>query len=265
MFKYALLGREGSGRAFFQDRLKEIDLKVAKSYTTRKPYNDNDTSHYFIEKEHLPDYKKRLIETTHNDNIYFYTHAELEKADVIPVDPENLDMLCALFPDTPFRVIEIVASNENRLKHAVTNAEDKITAEEDFITICEAENEAFCDFEDKLKSAKLEIPNSCIGHVVTNDFSELSDVYTFGESILAERRLFNRMNIIINDLVNNGNITRNDEHKLELWVHNSKTNKPEAVWLSLDMFTEATLADDKGISSVTAAWLMLKKTTPFTE
>ena len=129
MLKYLLLGRIGSGREHFQKMLEEKGFKIAKSYTNRKKRDENDTSHYF-ETDNISD-ENRLFETNHNGNVYFYTAEEIENAEIIPIDPENVKNICKFYSEYAFRFICIMASNEDRIKHAVSDADDKLIAEED--------------------------------------------------------------------------------------------------------------------------------------
>lgn len=259
MLRYALLGRTGSGRRFFQQLLEKNGFTIAKSYTTRERKNDNDNQHHFI--ENINDFADRVLETTHDGNLYFYTMSELENAEIIPIDPENIKALCELFPDDAFRSIEIVADNENRLTHAVANAEDKITAEEDFLAACEAENKAFCDMEDAMASKNFGFDNLIVGHIVNNDFTEDSDVFRWVDMLKSTRRAFKRMSTIIKEIADNQIIHQDSETgRYDLAVQDDNDPDGNPIWLHLscDVFTESVLTDPMGISTIMESWLRLE-------
>mgnify|MGYP003293635251 CR=1 FL=1 len=262
MLKYLLLGRTGSGREFFQHLLEKKGLKIAKSYTTREQRDENDTMHHFINDYSSGKYTERLFEAIHNGNRYFYTLNELENADIIPIDPENVKNICEYFPDTAFRFIEIMAANDDRLKHAVADAEDKLLAEEDFITACEKENDAFCAFEDEAMSSRnLLIPNLHIGHAVNNDFTNTSDVYEFVNKLIIDKHTFENMSKIIK-LLGNRNIYKYNAEtdRYTLYCTENNTDEPSVLCLSLDNITEQVLIDNNGIVHTMMTWLSLEDT-----
>lgn len=254
MLKYLLIGRTGSGRNFFQHLLEEKGLKVAKSYTTREKINDNDNTHHFIDTHAVNTYTDRLFETAHDDQIYFYTKEEIENADIIPIDPENVSAICDYYPDVAFRFLIVYASDADRIAHAVSDAEDKLIAEEEFIASCEEENGAFCKFEDMITSAdnKLNISNLLMGHWITNDFTETSDLYYFANTIVEDMHEFNKLSVIINELGDKGILNYDKEtDKYALYY----TEKPEPDILSLALFTEHTLLSNEGMGYIFRAWL----------
>lgn len=260
MLKYALLGRKGSGRTYFQKLLEKEGLVVAKSYTTREQIDENDNTHHFIEDlEEFSDRSDRLLETVHNEAIYFYTRSELEKADIIPIDPQNLKALCEMFPNTAFRFIEIMASNKDRLTHAVADADDKIMAEEDFIAACEEENEAFIKFEDSVKNRELNIENLTCGDLVNNDFTDDSDLNKWTENIICQRRKFSRILKICKELSGNGMLAMDG-----LSIHDpvKKYSVPingEHKAVSPDMLAEIMIFNEKSMNIAIQLWLQLEE------
>lgn len=260
MLRYALLGRTCSGRRFFQQLLEKNSFTVAKSYTTRERRDENDNQHHFIENIHDYD-DERVLETYHNGYTYFYTMRELENAEIIPIDPENIKTLCEMFPDDIFRFIEIVANNEDRLTHAVANAEDKLTAEEDFLAECEAENEAFCKIEDAIGERHFGFDNLLMGHVINNDFTENADIFDWVDKLKSSQRECRRMGIIIEELAANNIIGKDPETgKFDLAVHGREDNPFSVNWLKLsrDIFVENVLSDAEGVRAIMESWLRLE-------
>lgn len=261
MLKYLLLGRVGSGRNFFQKLLEKNGLTVAKSYTTRERRDENDTSHHFISESQINSFSERLFETSHDGHRYFYTRDELEKADIIPIDPENLKAVCDYFPDNIFRFIEVVASNEDRLKHAVSNADDKITAEEDFVARCEEENDAFCKFEDAIKDSTLGVDNILVGHVANNDFTSSADIYGWVNSLINYKRVFEKILRIMEKLRNNSAIVYDKEtNTYALYVEDKQTKTENVLQASPDRMAEEIILNPNGMSYAMTAWLALEDT-----
>ncbi len=259
MLKFILIGRIGSGRSFFQNLLETNGFKVAKSYTTRESVGDNDRFHHFIDKNDVSGIENRVLETEHNSNSYFYTREELENADIIPVDPENVENLCNMFPDTPFHIISIMASNADRLSHAVIDAEDKLIAEEEFLAACEEENAAFCNIEDKMVQKRLNIDNLTMGHMVDNDFTDTADIFGFIDTIKAQITMTERLTMIINELAEAGSIEMNpDTGKIKVWIHKNDSDETTVIEMSVDMFAETTILDHEGTWHMMSTWLSLK-------
>jgi len=257
MLRYILVGRVGSGRKTFQKHLEENGLIVATSFTDRPPVDEKDKSHYFIDDVENCGID-RVLETTHNGNTYFYTMTELKHADIIPIDPENIKNLCNLFPDDIFRLIELVASNEDRLTHAVTNADDKITAEDDFISMCEEENAAFCELEDNIANGKFGGNNLLIGNVVNNDFTENADMFSWAEILKTSFREFERMKKIVTELADADVISRKDD-KYTIVMINENDDGTHDVEMSCEAFAENTLCDPDGVRIILQSWLRIEK------
>lgn len=256
MLKFALLGRKGSGRAYFQKLLEKEGLKIAKSYTTREQKDENDNMHHFIDS--IENYDNRILETRHDGYEYFYTRSELENADIIPIDPQNLKALCEMFPDTAFRFIEIMASNKDRLINAVKNADDKITAETDFVAACEEENEAFEKFEDAVVNRKLNIENLTCGDLVNNDFTNDSDIFKWVENVTCQRLKFSRILKICKELSDNGVLAVDGlSANTSAWKYSVPINNENRA-LSPDMLAEIMIFNAESMNTMIQLWLQLK-------
>lgn len=259
MLKYLLIGRIGSGREFFQKLLVDKGLTVAKSFTTRGKRNDADNMHYFIDETNAETYPHKLFETIHNGVHYFYTEDEIDNADVIPIDPENVKTICDAYPDTVFRLIEIMAANDERIKHSVTDADDKLIAEEEFIAACEEENDAFCALEDAMTTSKLDISNMSIGYMLTNDFTKHSGIYGWPEVIIKAKRVFGKMLKIISELPDGTLLYDNETNKYGLWTTNTETKIESMSWVSPGIMAEQSLVDPEGMKRVMTEWLALER------
>lgn len=260
MLKYLLLGRTGAGREFFQKLLEKNGLVVAKSYTTREQRDENDTMHHFIDISQLNDYN-RLFETTHGDVAYFYTKDEIDNADIIPIDPENVNTMCAAYPDTTFRLIRITAFNDDRVKYAVANADDKLLAEADFLAVCEEEDAAFHEIETRMSSMSLNVDNILLGHVIENDFTDKSDIFEWPAKIVKSKRVFEKMLQIIDELRKADVLIYNEEtNKYTLFVEDKDAKNSTVLQLSPDRMAEHIIVDPNGMFYIMAAWLELDRT-----
>lgn len=259
MLKYLLLGRIGSGRNHFQKMLEKKGLKIAKSHTTREKRDDNDTSHYFTTDE--PE-NERLFVTEHNGFIYYYTADEIESAEIIPIDPQNVKAICEAYPDKSFRFIEIMSSNEERIKHYVADKEDKLSAEADFISFCEEENEAFCEFEDATVNSTLGIDNLLMGHIINNGFTEQSDMLTnnWDEKLKGAFTAYKNLSSILDTIGEKDIIHHNIENDtFDIHVMNKDTEEETVEHYSRARTIEQILLDEQGMYLVMSAWLSIEK------
>lgn len=254
MLKYLILGRIGSGREFFQKLLIEQGHKIARSATNREKKDNNDNSHYFITDEEMANIKNPILHTVHNGYDYCYTYDEIEASRFIPIDPENVKPICEMFPEITFRAIEIMASNDERIKHSVTDADDKLIAETDFIAACEEENKAFCEFEDAVAESKINIQNLTQCHFINNDFTDSADIFMFAQKMQSMLRIYDRTEIIIQDLCENGLLKRDNANKnVIIPVGN------EDVAVPTNLITEVALHSSESIETIMTLWLTLDK------
>ena len=261
MLKYILISRIGSGCSYFKKLAEEQGLHVAKSFTTRPRIDNDDTDYIHIENSDFID--EKYLETTHNGHTYFYDYEELEKADIIPVDPENVAKLCELFPNNVYRIIEIKASNEDRLTHAVVGADDKITAEKEFLAKCEEENDSFSRFEDAVTHRNLNIANCCCAQFLRNDFTEKNDMTEFAKNLPAYFREFNRMCIIIEEMKNNDGFETElapDGDTAYILYSTDMYGKSTREAVSLSQMAETVILDPDGMHNVVGAWLRMENT-----
>ncbi len=164
-----------------------------------------------------------------------------------------------MFTNTAFRFIEIMASNEDRLIHAVADADDKLTAEEDFIAACEEENDAFIAFEDSVTNRELDIENLTCGDLVNNDFTDNSDLNKWTENIICQHRKFSRILKICKELSGNGILAMDG-----LSIHDpvKKYSVPingEYKAISPDRLAEIIIFNEKSMNIAIQLWLQLEE------
>lgn len=259
MLKYLLLARIESGKHEFMKQLEKDGFIIAKSHTSRERIDENDNSHYFTNTSEIPESEK-LFKAFHNGNEYFYTKEEIDKADVINIDPENVSNICNAYPDIAFRFLYIAAPNEQRLIAAMQNAEDKITAEEDFIQLCEEENAAFIEFEDTILKGEIpqNIKNMVLGHIINHSFDENSDIYKWSDGLHDSLRQHNRLMIILNELADNQNLERDENILGNVMMAINKNDNIIMQSIPLSIFAEYVVSETEGMARIMSAWLKLK-------
>lgn len=243
MFKYLLIARVGSGRKTFCKALAEnANIKIATQYT--EPNNDIDPSDIILKKET-------------DAGLSFYSRKDIESSDIIPLDPDDIEAICSMFPDTPFRFINIMASNEDRIKFAVADADDKITAEEDFIARCAIENEAFIKFENAIKSTNDFPDNITIGHVTFNDFTETSGIYEWESKIIDAKLMFKRVLTICKELAAHDCLTVNEDGTYHMFAKDSCDSEND-IDMSPDIFVENVITETEGMATIMGTWLTIE-------
>ena len=267
MLRYALIGRVGTGTNTIKHLLLQADdIKLARSYTDRPPKPENDEAHIFIDD--IANVKAQtnsepVLMTTHNNHSYCYTREELENADVIPIDPQNFQALCSLFPNDIFRILYINATLEQRLANVVANADNILKAEETFIKQSNDEEDAFVEFEKPFFDGSLSISNMFDGRVIYNDFTDSSDIHDLPGGIRYAKRIFVRMKQILKDLVANDRLDENEQHEIRIAKKATSSNdsSPYSIadaYLPIDHATELVLIDKDGMNIITKSWLSLE-------
>lgn len=95
---FCIIGRSCSGKTSLSKLLaKELNLKIAKSYTTRpmRPgENEDDSDHYFINEDEAWLYRNQIIAKTKiNGYSYFTTLNSLMNSDICVIDPNGYRIL----------------------------------------------------------------------------------------------------------------------------------------------------------------------------
>lgn len=104
----AILGVSGSGKTSLVNKIsKKYGRTVLKSYTTRKPREDDDadlTSHEFItmqEAAFIAENDKIIASNWFDGNFYFATKSQLDKSDLYVVDVAGLKALYRNYFERP--------------------------------------------------------------------------------------------------------------------------------------------------------------------
>lgn len=99
--KIVIVGKTGTGARTLADALEKADgLKVLKSCTTRKPRSKDDMERYhFLTEKQADDVAVKHLYTEIGGTRYFCYPEEIEKADILVVDPDGVMDVTAMYPD----------------------------------------------------------------------------------------------------------------------------------------------------------------------
>lgn len=88
---YLFVGPSGSGKTTIADALEsKCNLKQLRSYTTRKPRDNEENCHVFITEEEFYQLPNKVAFTLYNGNFYCATKEQVDEADIYVIDIEGL-------------------------------------------------------------------------------------------------------------------------------------------------------------------------------
>ncbi|MBD5585259.1 MAG: hypothetical protein HDQ88_09265, partial [Clostridia bacterium] len=179
--KIVILGRTGTGKTklmkeiiLYAERISRDRLVPLKTTTTRpqRPYNDD--HYHFITKElsdRIPNSEKYL-RTFIGEHEYFARKKDIDDADIMVLDPNGLDDMMTMYPDTPLLVCYIRTEEKLADRHLTTRHKDMATARKQYETRYEAEDETFTQFEKDLEHFMDVYTNATAGTIITEYFND---------------------------------------------------------------------------------------------
>lgn len=238
-----IVGRTGTGKTRLSALLEERGLIVAKTHATRPPRTPDEDSHYFISKEEADafDPQQKAAVTVINGYEYFTAKSELNRCDIIVLDPSGITDLCRRNPDLTVHTVYLSADDMERKFNAVKRADDKIKEEMVFDSRDEAEDEQFSAFEEVLKDHKVaEVYPQCTCVMeYHNEFSE-SDMDQYADFLAYHVREHRRLTHIIDECMDLGIIRRDEKTGNPIVVMQDLSQKV----VSLDYFADMINNDD---------------------
>lgn len=215
--KYLIVGRTSSGKDYLAKKLVQRGLKQVISYTTREKRTPNEDTHIFITKDEAETYpmEDKVARTVIDDAEYFATRQQVNESDIYIIDPRGLDMLVANMPETEFQVIYVKADDDmNRKINAVKRADDKIKAEEKFMSRDADEDEQFSEFEDKIfnrMDSEACFPNNVNTVLIyTNDYSD-ENVTTYAEKLVNRKKQIEHMTAVVAECLELGLLQKSEK------------------------------------------------------
>ena len=159
---FCIIGRSASGKSSLVKAIvKDMDLKVVKSYTTRpmrQGETEQNSDHYFISEDEVKLYKNQMIAYTKiNDYEYFTTINVLKQSDIYVIDPEGYQYLLKNLEKYHIKMklipIYIKLTRDELFVRANKRGDDMNVYRKRY----KNENSQFTNFEKTLKQSGIEI------------------------------------------------------------------------------------------------------------
>lgn len=259
--KYVIVGRTGSGKSALADILAANGLDLLKSCTTRAPRSEEDKTRYtFLSREQadaIPD-EEKVLPTTLNGELYFSSSHALELADVMILDPKGLMEICALYPDTSFHAVHVVADYDKSAEHACRRADDPEKAMEIFRNRYRSESEQFDKFEAQCKNGdhKDWPENLAAIQNYNNDFTQ-NCAQAMAEYLLHYKKQHDNITALVQQCADLDILSIPKEYPDKVTVWMNEDSEHPAVWprhLSPERFADVVIRDDEGLASLVRAW-----------
>lgn len=119
--KFIILGRTGTGKNKLASELQAArkaihkeELTLLKTVTTRPQRDYNDNNYHFITPEQSANIPQghKVLQTFIGQHEYFARKEDIEKADIMIIDPVGLKEIIRLYPDQPFFVCYVAAEHK---------------------------------------------------------------------------------------------------------------------------------------------------------
>lgn len=208
--KLLICGKTASGKRFLAKLLTEkLDLKIAKSITTKQPYSNNNSDHIFVDEESFSKQEhnnKLFCITEYNGCRYALTEDEIKKSDIIILDPLGVNDILNAFPEIMFRIVYVRGTNEDQRKNAYLqqfNTNDRDSAETAYSERSLKEEKLFKFFDNVFvqKSEKINKDNVHVAYTIENNYTDKSDIFSFANLIAEQMTLMLRSAYILSDLI----------------------------------------------------------------
>lgn len=267
--KYLIVGRSGTGK----DKLREIledkyGFTFVKSASTRKPRFEGEDTHEFITHEEaasVPDSEKVAVTHIKNGDIddeYFARRSTVEQCDAYIIDPIGVKQLLKNMPDTIFELVYIKAPDKETQKEmAIQRSNNPEQAAEIFEKRYASEDAEFKEFEESITNKTFGADNCKLLNPFTNDYTEPS-IEQFAFELYKEQLRYNRLELIINDLIENGSLYTNDNGEiLVAMMDKTQSNALVTVPMSHEQYIQLILTDHEGMADTMNAYLGIPQIT----
>lgn len=250
--KIIIAGRTGTGKTTLAQRLSEYGYSVMKSYTTRKPRNENEDSYIFVTDTVAEKMTSKILSTNINGNEYFATDHKVKHADILILDPAGITEITERYPDEEFVLIyvrpidlqtasELAAKRENDFEDGLKLFHERYSAED----------ERFTELEKKIDDKQTIANNIKVRFKVINDFTDLGIENTISR-IIGELKTIEHMGLVLRQLVRKDLIDGDDDGML---ARNPATNEQRR--FSYDTMAIVTLSSPERFAETMRLWLSL--------
>ena len=193
--KILIVGRSASGKDALASILHSIyNLEPVLSCTTRPQRNADDDSHIFVNDDEADLMIPKAVAVTNIDHArYFAMPHQVEAADYYIIDPNGIDDVTRMMPDTAFTIVYVATDETQRIEAARARAKE-YDSNESIVEREHAEKERFDRFEGFLlrgETPEFELaPNVANVIVVRNDY-EPDTLYRSAAEVYATRNVCN--------------------------------------------------------------------------
>lgn len=247
--KYVIVGRSGSGKTELASRLESKGLKVLKTYTTRRPRNDNDAKKYhFVSENDVDGFGDRILETEFFGARYFTRKTDLLAADAMVLEPDGFMEVVKSFPDVQFCLVYVKAVDPAVSDERAVARSDNPEAERAAIEKRRAGEDArFGPLEQLIETKDLAYVN-CSAQVYENDFCP-EHMDRFAANMTGKLRKNTNFLKVLTQLVALGALETSKENRLSVELDDGTHE------VSLDVFAEMFVDDDVTFGYVVRSWM----------
>lgn len=129
--KYIIVGRQASGKTTLAKKLEEKGLHLLKTHTTRTKRFPEENQYHFVDKDHEETIKDQtLAKDTIGDVDYYTTKQDVLTADIMVLTPSGIIEVAKTFPDVNFRIIYIVAKEDDNIEKIQERIDQKSETKE---------------------------------------------------------------------------------------------------------------------------------------
>ena len=221
--KYLIIGRSGVGKDYAKEILqKRFNWNFVCSYTTRKPRYEGEDTHVFISHEKagkVPQTEKVAVTHIQNGDStvdeYFATRKQVQKCDAYIIDPRGAETLMRNMPEENFTIIYIIADKYVRRSMAIKRANGDEAEGKVFDKRNADEDKQFRQFESGLEEYCNYKPKNLLDMKFICNYYD--DSFKVNVAALGEERIeFRNLVSIIEDLIRNGFLDKDDDGLVEM-------------------------------------------------
>lgn len=257
--KILIVGRTATGKDTLKEILEqEFGWNFVKSMTTRPKRHPDEDTHIFITEEEAKQYKQedKAAWTKIGPYEYFATKQQVRDCDAYIIDPKGVETIIASMPEEHFRIIYLIAANEDtREEMALKRAHDPEREIEIYRKRKADEDEQFTAFENKLHQRELSYPNCQTFLEFQNDFKK-STLEMLATKLEMSRTFIQNIKVVIQTLINIG-IMNHDEHGTPLLLIQNEKGETETRTLPIELVADILETDPTMLGDMVGKWMSL--------
>ena len=247
--KLLIVGKSATGKDTVTDILvQEHGYKRAESYTTRPKRTPNEKGHHYINSA---DGFEKIAPVTINGYEYFLTKEEIEKSDIIIVEPSGIESVCNACPDEAFYMLYLTADRD--VRKFIYKKRNPSATDKEFESRENEENERFDALETFVNKDEevMNIPNLVASVTQNNNYDEdsMSLMVKVANTIFIRHR---NMQHIVRTVISKNYFKTDDNGHVLMQKANGNH---EVITIPEDIFTAISIGDATIQRMVMDAWL----------